>query len=347
MELCTDAPGCYAGLGLMLESPGFELSFQLSAEPEADGSIQPELEMDEELEEASEEIEQRVQSILERRVEVLGLRNTARRISIRSSLPLHHGLGAGTQLGCTVAAGMELAEQFVRVRSQALNLKEQPIASRIPSEQWLAHASGRGLRSGIGLSGFLRGGLILDEGYAAGAASDPNRARVVDTQATFMPEDWRVILLTPDDTHTVHGEYEAELLAEIAEHPMPEREAMRRIAHQIFFRLHEGCELNEFAELLDQYTAIAGSMFDSIQGGRYSSPTIEDAAELAVHAGLVGVGQSSWGPVVFGFCQVSQAEEISDRIAEQEFYGTVQVCSIANTGAKFRFSTNKLAGDRA
>ncbi|MEC8555060.1 MAG: hypothetical protein VXZ82_08650 [Planctomycetota bacterium] len=331
----------------MLESPGFELSFQLSAELESQSSIHPELEIEEDLKEPNEEVEQRVRSILDRRVEVLGLRNAARKIAIRSSLPLHHGLGAGTQLGCTVAAGMELAEQFVRVGSQSLNSKELPMASRIPSEQWLAHASGRGRRSGIGLSGFLRGGLILDEGYPAGAAADPTRTRVVDTQATSLPYNWRVLLLTPNDSHTVHGEYEANMLAEIAEHPTPERELMRRIAHRIFFRLHENCELQEFAQLLEQYTAIAGSMFDGIQGGRYSSPAIEDAAELAARVGLVGVGQSSWGPVVFGFCQVSQAEEISDRIAEQQFSGSTQTCSIANTGAKFRFSTSKLASDSA
>ncbi|HBE66588.1 MAG TPA: hypothetical protein DDW52_00430, partial [Planctomycetaceae bacterium] len=127
-ELYRGSQNCFAGIGLALAEPGFDLSLvsTTASPPIANRFTGPDY----------TEYHHRASAVLER----CGL-GEGWQVSFRSVLPLHHGLGAGTQLAMAVAA----ACQAVLKPGQ-------------PSTEQLVALSGRGKRSAIGLCAFTGGG---------------------------------------------------------------------------------------------------------------------------------------------------------------------------------------------
>ena len=106
----------------------------------------------------------------------------------------HAGLGTGTQLALAVARAVAANSQL-----EGLGAVE------------LAHRAGRGLRSGLGVHGFERGGLLVEGGkkYADGIA--PLLARVE------FPSQWRVLLMIPPWGKGLHGSEEAKLFDQLGD----------------------------------------------------------------------------------------------------------------------------------
>ena len=80
-------------------------------------------------------------------------------------------------------------------------------------------------------------------------------------------------------------------------------------------------------------------MFAPIQGGLYNGSQVEAAVALAREAGLVAVGQSSWGPTVFGFAANSEQAEWAvtklQRDGGQDW--SVTIAQPAQHGAELRW----------
>src|SRR5262249_26484284 len=96
-------------------------------------------------------------------------------VKVAAHIPLHPGLGGGTQLALAVAAGVRMLT----------GLHAGDAAD-------LARLTGRGLRSAVGSHGFASGGLIWERGRSAGEDLAPLSARVP------LPGHWRVVLLMPE-----------------------------------------------------------------------------------------------------------------------------------------------------
>lgn len=286
LELAAGQPHRYGGLGLMLATPGWQLRFSRDSRTKKPVHANP-------------EVVERVEQV-RRRFAGLNCDISNIAIEVTRSLPLHSGLGSGTQLAAAVAAGLHqyLQRELAEPPSSELN------ASPLTLER-LIQLSGRGKRSGIGLYGFLNGGLILDTGFPAGfdePSTTPKLSpRPLEASASQLNPDWRIVLVIPGGSPAVTGGYESSLMELASRHSNPHRQRMFDLAQRAMQLSHSISGFDEFTATVDEYLQFAGQLFSICQAGNYNGEAVRKAVELAKQAGLRAVGQSSWGPAVFGF----------------------------------------------
>jgi len=200
------------------------------------------------------------------------------RIRVLEAIPPHAGLGSGTQLALSVARA--LAE-----------LHGQPTDA-----DQLALAVGRGRRSAIGTWLFEQGGFILEGGRRPGSdAVAPRLARLP------MPPSWRCVVVVPEGQPGLSGEAEAAAFAELVP---PAQEEVERVAHIVLLQLLPAladADLPAFGDALSEIQRVTGRWFTSAQGGPFAPGQSADlVGKLAGWGAIGGVGQSSWGPAVYG-----------------------------------------------
>ncbi|MCA9132029.1 MAG: hypothetical protein KDA45_02700 [Planctomycetales bacterium] len=325
MELAAGETLRFGGLGLMLSSPQLVLEFSAAG---ARCQCPP----------PAEEIPRRIAEVQQRwnrdRPEA-----AACQVSVIESLPLHRGLGAGTQLAAATAVGLELFARLHRGELRHENLQHwQPVSATTDflSPQWLVRQTGRGLRSAVGLQGFVHGGLVLDEGYPP-AAQASHGERPIASCSHALPAQWQAVLICPPAGELISGAREAELLAAIGRQPNPAKLRMFALARQAVAVGQQGQDFEGFTELLDEYMDLAGQVFARSQGGMYNGLLVTQAVAAARTAGLRAVGQSSWGPTVFGFApHKPAAEQAVNRLRDLCPQSSVSLSPIASQGVYWR-----------
>jgi len=231
---------------------------------------------------------------------------------------MHSGLGAGTQLATAVAFGLLLSSRL----------------TTDPKIDDLVQNSGRGKRSGIGLYGFIHGGLILDEGHSQ------ETLRAVRATSVLLNHDWRVVLITPDQFDAVTGGYEASLLERLGQTPNSNRSRMVELAKRSLELARHVSGFVDFTAVLQEYVDAAGRLFAAGQGGMYNGESVSRAVGLAKETGLRAVGQSSWGPTVFGFAEKqADAEKIVAKLTKvrPSERWQIRICTPARQGASWRW----------
>jgi len=150
------------------------------------------------------------------------------------------------------------------------------------------------------------------------------------------PESWRCVLIVPDGPPGISGGEEAEAFARLP--PPPERD-VERVAHLVLIALLPALadsDLPTFGAALTEIQEITGRWFAPVQGGTFApGPTADLIRQLAAW-GAVGVGQSSWGPAVYGLVDdVEKAAEL-ERRARSAFgqRGRVYVGPFRSSGAR-------------
>lgn len=338
MELCPNQPLRFAGLGLMLESPGWHLAF---ARLRPNGGTTVEqltavgFDKAVDVSDVVDEVHGRIQHVIQRSGESQG------RVSVRvlRGLPMHSGLGGGTQLACAVATGLMLLRNPLAIgegTGDAPPLESesswQSVTQCLPEmhASQLAKAAGRGLRSAIGLQGFLGGGLVLDGGHTG----DGVESRDVVAEQRLLPEAWRIVLIQPPQLAMIAGQREVRLLEQMAARPNPAAERMYALARQTL----ETCQdFQSCTASMDEYMARAGELFAPWQGGPYNGSSVTAAVGAARTAGLAAVGQSSWGPAVFGLTDNEpQALAIATKLRKQANAWQITVTRPARGGAQVR-----------
>lgn len=198
-------------------------------------------------------------------------------VQIEHSPPQHIGLGTGTQLGMALALGW-----------RTLNgLPELPAPE-------LARLIGRGMRSAIGLHGFLQGGLLLETGKLRADEISPLFARVE------LPEDWRFVLMHPRDGEGLSGAVERRAFRELPPVDCSITDRLCRLAILDILPAARDADFQAFSDAVHEYGHKAGSCFSSQQeGGSYATSKTTDLVHQIRSWGIRGVGQSSWGPLVF------------------------------------------------
>jgi beta-ribofuranosylaminobenzene 5'-phosphate synthase len=199
------------------------------------------------------------------------------RLVVHRSIPAHSGLGSGTQLGLAVARA--LAE-----------LHELPVDA--PA---LARAVGRGVRSAIGTWTFALGGFIVEGGRTMG------RDSIAPLLARFpIPDRWRCVVAVPTGAPGLSGEAEAAAFERLP--PPPERE-VERVAHLVLMQLLPALvedDLAGFGAALTEIQRVTGAWFAPQQGGIFAPGPSAALVQRMGEWGAAGVGQSSWGPAVYG-----------------------------------------------
>jgi beta-RFAP synthase len=216
-----------------------------------------------------------------------GLRGGAH-LDVRETIPPHVGLGSGTKLGLGIAYGLaELAGITAR-----------------PDE--LAKAIGRGARSSVGCWTFAAPGLVVEAGVADSGWISPVVARYP------MPERWRCVLALPRGVEGLSGNAEERFFGRQHERAAVEPRVSRLLLTALLPGLLAG-NIDEFGAALTEIQREVGAMFASQQGGVFhprAAPLVETLLELGVGA----VGQSSWGPSVYG---IVDGLELAAAVAER------------------------------
>jgi beta-RFAP synthase len=270
-----DAPRQFGGVGLAVERPGIEMIVRPASEWSAVGPL------------ADRAL--RVARQVAHRLEQNGVRVPPAEFDIQRAPPEHAGLGTGTQLSLAVTRAL--------TRLGGLDDSNAEV---------LADLSGRAQRSGIGLYGFLHGGLIVDGGHLTPDAVPPLLARLA------FPADWAVLVVLPAVEAGLHGLREAQAFSELP--PIPDHETDRLCRLVLLGMLPAVLEhdLATFGAALTELQSRVGQCFAPAQGGVYARP---ESAELVAYLraeGLKGVGQSSWGPTLYGFS--AEPAELRERL---------------------------------
>jgi beta-RFAP synthase len=204
-------------------------------------------------------------------------------LAVEQAIPGHAGLGSGTQLA--LAVGLAVA------RLHGLLLDAWAVAERLE----------RGLRSSIGIAAFEQGGVVLDGGRGAADRLPPVLCRLP------FPESWRILLILDQRREGLSGAAEREAFGGLP--PFPPglaAELCRVLLMQALPALAEQ-NLAGFAAGVAALQRATGDHFAPHQGGRYASPDVASVLAWLESCGLVGIGQSSWGPT--GFALVGSAAE--------------------------------------
>lgn len=214
-----------------------------------------------------------------------GLRDAVA-VDVRETIPAHSGLGSGTKLGLAIARAV--AE----------------LAGVSPSAQELASASGRGARSSVGCWTFVGPGLVVEAGVSAGQELSPLLGRYP------MPADWRCVLALPHGVEGLSGDAEARFFAGLRRPAGNEPQIARLLLTALLPGLL-AADIDEFGTALTEIQREVGAVFAERQGGVFhprSGPLVAELASLGVKA----VGQSSWGPTVYG---IVDAPDVASDVA--------------------------------
>ncbi len=210
-------------------------------------------------------------------------------VNVHEAIPPHIGLGSGTKLGLAIARAVaELA------------------GLSTPPEQ-LAEASGRGARSSVGCWTFAAPGLVVEAGVPEGGWISPLVARYP------MPERWRCVLALPVGVEGLSGDAEKRFFSHLREPAASEPRISRLLLTELLPGLL-AADIDEFGAALTQIQREVGSMFAAAQGGVFH-PRADPLVEALVALGVKAVGQSSWGPSVYGIVDgPERAAEVADRL---------------------------------
>lgn len=243
--------------------------------------------------------------------------NDSVEIHISEALPEHSGLGSGTQMALATGSAISYLYQ--------LNLTSMQIAT----------LTGRGRRSGVGISAFDYGGLLVDGGRAvtsAHAVPPPMLARY------DFPEEWAILLIFDASEPGVHGEQEKAAFNELpAFSDSLAAHLCRHVLMQAMPAIVER-DLVAFGQSIQVLQQHVGDYFSPVQGGRYASRLVSAVLERMEAMQVPCFGQSSWGPTGFAiFANQLEAErhllELKTCFTEPAL--SWKICSPCNHGAKF------------
>jgi beta-RFAP synthase len=212
------------------------------------------------------------------------------RVAVREAIPSHMGLGSGTKLGLAIAAAL----------AEVAGVPATPLG--------LAAASGRGARSSVGIWTFAEPGLVVEGGVRDEAGVSPLIARHP------LPDAWRCVLALPQGHAGLAGSAEERAFALLRGGSGREANVSRLLLTALLPGLIDG-DIKEFGAALTAIQVEVGSLFADQQGGIYH-PNAAPLVAALLELGVPGVGQSSWGPAVYGIVEsldraVAVAAELS------------------------------------
>ncbi len=250
----------FGGIGAAIPEPGVALTAEKADAVTAEGP------------DAGRAAEYARRYLLARRL------SSGAKLTLQSAIPPHTGLGSGTQLALAVARA--LAELFGQSVDPAL----------------LSQQVGRGRRSAIGTWSFALGGFILEGGRRPGSESvAPLLARLP------IPAEWRCVVVVPEGKPGLSGEAEAAAFAQL---PAPPQSEVERVSHLVLLQLLPAladADLPAFGAALSEIQRVTGGWFSAAQGGAFApGASARLVSQLAEWGAIGGVGQSSWGPAVYG-----------------------------------------------
>ena len=222
-------------------------------------------------------------------------------IAVKTTIPAHAGLGSGTQLALSVAAAL------ARLFSIDADVRE------------LAGVMGRGGRSGIGIAAFERGGFIVDAGRKV-SATDSTRSRDLVPPMIVrysFPEAWTFVVAIPYTGRGLAGTAESQAFHRLSPRSSCGASRLSRILLMQMLPAVLERDPVAFGESLTSIQRIVGRWFRPVQGGTFATTQGAAMVKAMGRAGALGVGQSSWGPAVYGLAKdQDQADHLKHQITK-------------------------------
>ncbi len=270
---------------------------------------------------------------------------TGAHLNLLAGIPPHIGLGSGTQLA--LAIGTALA----RLTGLRLSIQE------------IALAVGRGIHSGIGISTFRHGGFVLDGGHKI--VEKPGDGSAVNSQARqveknhippvlfrhSMPKDWIFVTVIPATTQGYNGERENQAFLRLPQAPSSLVEKISRVLLIKMLPALVEKDIAYFGQALTDIQCMVGDCFAAVQGGRFANPISEKVVEFLLDKGAAGIGQSSWGPTVYGLVKgKAKARQLAKEVhifLDELGGGQVFCVQPQNRGAQVRETSRQSAVARS
>lgn len=282
----------------------------------------------------------RVLTLARRFLRYYKLRNGAR-LAVKTTIPAHAGLGSGTQLALSV--GSALARLF----AIDADIRE------------LAAIMSRGVRSGIGITAFERGGFIVDAGRktassvewrvaSGGKTGESGEWRVESAPPTIVrypfPEEWTFVVAIPRTTRGLAGTAETDAFHRLG--GRSSSTAADRLSRILLLQMLPSVLERDpviFGQSLTTIQRIVGGWFRPAQGGIFATAEGAALTKAMSKAGALGVGQSSWGPAVYGLAKDREmAASITKRltaIVPSQIDADIFPAHACNRGATIRVSS--------
>jgi beta-ribofuranosylaminobenzene 5'-phosphate synthase len=240
------------------------------------------------------------------------------RIHLLESIPEHSGLGSGTQLALAVATTL------AKICGIDADARELSIIME------------RGKRSGIGIASFQRGGFIMDAGRKRVCLDGLDTPPKILFRYDF-PTDWYFIVVIPETEKGIFGEKENNLMSRLKPSKKISEEICRLTQIKLLPALIEK-DIEEFGAALTEIDLRNGMFFEEAQGGIYRGKCAKKLMEFLLSSGAYGVGQSSWGPTIYGLVDDRNAQDVAQKMQDffvrQNLGGKVFVSRCSNKGGE-------------
>ncbi len=247
------------------------------------------------------------------------------KITVEKTIPMHVGLGSGTQ------SALGVASLISKINNLRVSVEEAAVLT------------GRASISSVGIGVFKYGGFIVDAGHKVDQWERSKKERKSVAPIVFrhpFPKDWLFVVAVTEESRGLSGEEEKKAFDTL---PTPRKEWAVDICRLVHLNLIPALierDIDTFGKALTKIQILTGKCFEKIQGGIYASRLAEESCRKMLEAGAKAVGQSSWGPTVYALVQgVKEARKVAlslEPLLGSEFNKKVFVTAAANRGAKLQ-----------
>ncbi|HIE56292.1 MAG TPA: GHMP kinase [Chromatiaceae bacterium] len=226
------------------------------------------------------------------------------RITVREAIPRHVGLGSTTQLMLAVGKAVSVVK--------GLGLSVREIAARL----------GRGSVSGIGTAVFEKGGFVVDTRRRLAGNTLGEVKSLSDIPGILfhskLPPRWCFTVIVPHARRGLRDEEEEPIL----EKPLPHDERLGYELYKTLLLMMIPAVIEKdpylFGRALSRIQRLTGEYFSPAQGGTYCCEESRILAQELEEHGALAVGQSSWGPTIYGFHEdITKARRILKQLLQQ------------------------------
>lgn len=225
-----------------------------------------------------------------------GLRPAA--VTICGPVRSHVGMGSGT------AIKLAILEALFAVNGQS------------PGAEALVYYSKRGGTSGVGVTSYFSGGMILDLGRATDASlpvpssqSDRPVSAAITLPSLKMP-DWPLCVCTPTHIPAKTQDEEVEFFRRVL--PLTVEDTYRA-CYEAVFGIYASAKEHDYQAFCRSVTSIQATTWKALEWNEYGA-ALQQLKRDVERFGVDCVGMSSLGPSLFCFA----TPEILDRLVEAQ-----------------------------
>ena len=203
------------------------------------------------------------------------------------------------------------------------------------SIQELTVAMNRAKRTGVGTAIFEKGGFVVD----GGKSTTENGLFPSLIYRQPFPPQWRFIVAIPNLIEGLSNSQENHAFDKLTKMP---KENVGKICRLTMIKLLPALaevDIENFGEALTQIQEIIGGYFSQVQGGKFTRADVADCIEFIKETGAYGVGQSSWGPAIYGVVKHEEAKQTLKKVKaylKKGVGGQAFIAKANNKGATIR-----------